>query len=1638
MTKVTAQILTESYLTKMQGGEFYLITQLLVGLAKDGKASISDFKELLQPWKWADIKFHVFSKDGPVKTIDDPTVDYTLIASKSLLAVEKDHSPVAALAKHCTQKIENYVSQDDVFLLNNDEDGKCWRNTQAELARISPEVFQTLNLKFVFELTEPTFSHLSKITKADGQVIDRSIYVAPSFTADGTLRVPKMTDGDKAVKYYNREEIDGKFIDTLNENVICLAAPSEHIDKVYDQSGQRKIDPFYNYSWTTPQDGFDKALSANSHFLDEPLAAGERLLLHNASLMQHGAALFADYVQNLPAYGQDDVLAAKAQTKGVVDVVEQLWRFDLNVQEKNKWFDFAWLWSKIASWSEQPDEAKRPTADNIKRQIRSLAGRDDNFFRKIVRSGQYPGLQSLKQGAATTNMIACAKEIATLTETLLQDNTIIDFFNEAIDFANGHNKDWKIKKIEDPETSAEGRERAADLIDGLEKWRVFAKVIPLQNGKGALKNHSLFEIFRGAKNNYAQTRVVQTESQTIRKNMGEAGRAIVHLINRLAQGVAANNKGSFAEYVSPADAVEKRLIDKYIEADLARARLNAGAGAPPQIIIPVDSEYIEYGDLSDAESNPLGVQADIEEDGSEFTDLAAQDSQPFNLNDMLDGYGLIARRKGGGKFIPHNIGKISILYPSDTAPEINPETIENAVIALAPYDEDLPGFETRRSLAHYSGGPAMGFYTADSLEILGLTITTTASLPFYDTHKLPPLAANLEAEIGCYWIGPAGILPPDLRYSSVLKDKNIFKINAAELPEELPKIGLDNPFTHEIKLQRRTAVQSPTLNPKKSQSEDYETSLDHPKNWAKNPENVTPLWESVMPYLAKRKGLSHKETKPAAVLLSNSNNLSDRRSSLEFELGVPGVSFEEWKFWTLAERYKQKGHRVNLATLTKRLEIMMLNQASNTVAPRLPDPAIFQFQSKITDGEDFVTIKYNSTLIVTVKQVIASPTTRLDQRYDFKPAPLFSKECAFSFNHETKEGLIDEISDLQPIKFKISRGQKAVFDYKKIDKEISVTLPSTVTDGQTNLFTIEYQWKIKNKEWFSDVSKYQEIEDHMAGKARKIMVEVAPDDIVDNWIDQKALWDAIHLEQNQTGADRRAPQEANSDSYWVCANFRAGTANFSQDPFSRIGTLDAVYQSWKWDGQPPSILPLKGPALPAGSLASKIIAEPEKAGSIDINDRFVPPSPHWEDIGFKDRGPAGVKFADNKFGNLQKTKLGLITRTRKQRADYYRLKFEARHRYHGLIDGVKTISSKRSVIEPEYKETVDLQPWRGFTVKAQLGPNYKSAAPHIRWAVPSFYSPDEDVEAGGIIIQMDEPIYSENTGHNLAENYQVEVLDYSPPDGGASYPLIGHDPIVRGDVMNTSLGKSPIGDKIILPLEIYRHSVGLSLNAEKLYPNTTGSAFIIKPHYKFKGEEFAIEPFTMAKIRIRRAPFKEGCSVSVAPAVTDRPIQEWSEPYWVQFPATLRQFCSAPGNLENLTLTSDLRIDHTNSRITSYNTLENKWENKEIRSENYNNIEFYIAAFRSGLEADKRTRQTQLIEVSILSSDMSFNFLGDIPQDGFVKIFLVQKRPGAADLPIDESVNIDELFGFQQNPEDLKEFGPDRRVIAVSEAIKAK
>lgn len=802
-----------------------------------------------------------------------------------------------------------------------------------------------------------------------------------------------------------------------------------------------------------------------------------------------------------------------------------------------------------------------------------------------------------------------------------------------------------------------------------------------------------------------------------------------------------------------------------------------------------------------------------------------------------------------------------------------------------------------------------------------------------------------------------------------------------------------------------------------------------------------------MPYLAKRKGLSHKNKKPAAVLLSSGNNRSDRRSSLEFELGVPGVSFEEWKFWTLAERFTQPA---NFDALTKRLEITMRNQFSSMVASRLPDPAIFQFQSIIDQGQidekddegkivkkDFVTINYNATLIVTVKQILATPSARLNQRYEFEPTPLFSEECSFPFNHQTIEEYTDELSALQPIEFKILRGEeKAVLEHDPDTKKINVTLPSIVTGAQTNLYTVEYQWKIKNEEWFSDASKYDK--DKIAGKARKILVEVAPDNIDETWIDPETLWSAIDLEENGSGGNQRALQQANSDSYWVCANFGVGKTNFGQDLFSRIGSIDAVYQNWKWDGQPPTFLPLKGPSLPPGSMPPKIIAEPDKVGSINISARFLPPGPQWEDVGFKDRGGAGVKFAENKFGNLQKTKLGLITRIRKQRADYYRVRFEARHRYHGLVDGVKNISSKRSAIKPEHKETLNLMHWRGFTVKAQLGSDYKSAAPHIRWAVPSFYSPDEDVETGGIIIQMDEPIYSENTGHNLAENYELEVLDYSPPDDKASYPLIGHDPIVRGDVMNASLGKSPhIGDKVMLPLDIYRHSVGLSLNAEKLYPNTTGSAFIIKPHYKFKGEEIAIEPFTMAKIRIRRAPFKEGCSVSGAPAVTDRPIQEWSEPYWVQFPATLRQFCSAPGDLENLTLTSDLRINHTNSRITSYNTLENKWENKEIRSENYNNIEFYIAAFRSGLEADKRTRQTQLLEVSKLSSDMSFNFSGDIPQDGFVKILLVQKRPGAAELPIDKSVNIDELFGFQQNPEDLKEFGPYRRVIAVSEAIKS-
>jgi len=1589
--KYQADISTESYLFKMHEDEFYLIVQVLVGLniATAGEeANLSYFKNIVQPWKWSDLTFDVF-RENKIGEIGGDAIT-TMLPAK--------------LKSHCGNAIDKlFDNKNEALLVNNDSN--CWLNAQAVLASTHPSIAQALNLKFVFDVSKDIYKPWK---------LHKPVSVLPRFKIDqnGTIKVFEPVKSGSDFSYKWKDEIGA-------ESAAPIAAHptlTPSLTTLYEVDERRLIDPYYGFSWVTPKPLFDtgdKTDQLKSHFFDDPLLAGENHLADNAELTIQGAHLFADYIERLPEFEPYEIEAISQEIEAIIKVMIRLWQYDLNILKPNSgsWFEHAGTWDLLSEKSSiSKSDLKNEFQPSDENSLTSL------FVRSFISDGEFPVLQSGLSDIPVANMSACSKEVMSLAETLMLPETVFRFFNKGISELKG---------------AALNDDDLGELNVSLRNWRIWVRKD---------NEPSLLDISRETGNAIYNRHL----GQRAIANMRRAGKAIVERINELKYDPRDGPELGFAEFQSNSASVEGRLQAVFVEADHELAKRNVGANVPPQIVIPIDSD-------SSKKNEDLGSSSSGQE--SNTTEYSRDDDQ-FDLQDMYQGYGLLLGRDGMS-FVPNNVGNLILKYGDGLSDEITSTLVPQIVI------EDVrPGSDIRRNIAIYNGQPAIisNIEEKEDIldEVLKLDVTVQLNGDFYKgndsgmaPNPLPALSADIHANAACFWIGPAGILPKCLRGNGEDGTQDIFKylsssIALDDIPVPESQTKEKHPFIHRINLKRRAPVQSPVFNPGISISDNIQPNPDlekyltnnpyHPENWPKNPARVVPLWESVLPALSLE-----DLTKCQRSLLSECDDDEEnsvRRNKQIFKMGVPGVSFEQWKFWMLQERYEaEDGVR---SDISKRTRIALQNQMMSSLpGVKMPDPAILRYEESATGGETGTVYKYS--LHVSVKQVVATDTASKGQRIGFKLDNESSETIDFFTTITSKVGQPDELNLVKAIQINVLRGDVFNIDNTLGEYQINIVLPKSSEGQKTNLFILECQWLIQKENWFSDTSKYRPIAgDQFSGASQKFVFEVAPDEksINKQWINPDVIWEMIDLSENVI-ISQPTSNQISSDSYRVNADLGDRSVIFSEDPFVKIGSVDAVWQKFIWDGQPPTALPL------IKDDEAKILKErkAEKGAPLrgverddlkTVNDAdYISPGPQWEYLNFQQRGEAGFKFSNMRLGNTNKTQLGVITRTRKQKADYFRVRFEVCHRYHGLYESVSQISSERSDVPVNGFDMQALKPWRGFTVKASFDENGgKLPPPNIRWAIPSFHTPNHEVESGSILMQMDEPIYSENSGQYLAENYEVEVQMYESPDGEHSYPMIGNDPIVRGDLLNPRLAELGIAEKVIMPIELARHSIGQTLNPTKGYPVSTGSMFILKPRYQITKEDGSIKsaevlnPFAMAKIRVRRCPIQDGVY-----GYSDE--GEWSSPYWVQFPATLRSVCKDDTPTSKLMLFEN--VDSTvlikandGSPDGAFKTLKN-YSNES----GSNKLQFFIAFFHMGLDADGRTGNEKFKYLRKL--DPNFGIEGEsIYYSEYIaaRILLVQKTNDH-----DIEISFENMFGLKNTSEN---FGPSQRVVAMSELIQTK
>lgn len=1021
------------------------------------------------------------------------------------------------------------------------------------------------------------------------------------------------------------------------------------------------------------------------------------------------------------------------------------------------------------------------------------------------------------------------------------------------------------------------------------------------------------------------------ESEGVRAN---AAKVIESLA---AAGFSLDLSADLALLLSPAiKRLGEEFADSLVEAQVD-GRDNTGAGGPPAIVITIDQAASTTAD--DAHD----LQALLNGYGLAVRKAAAAGAPPSpwrlaNLGDLAWG-----RAPGAPASTPLSIALESVLAPiqvsyreSGRGDALVRQPV--ATIGQEPLlTQDLPARAPIKPLGDDD----------EAIDLLHLLFQTDVA-PIA-AEPVPVPIADVPLEITAWWIGPCGVLPPILRGQ----------------PDDplRPHLGADGRrgfrtdppegFVHRAHPKRRTPVGAPAIRlPGAALPADRGA-------WNKlfaPPADVMPLWEDLVPVLAADDAQPVREAFNA-FLWDGKDFKAKSPPAMVFRLAPPLVSYADWRFWALRDlkRLKDNGdpdlgpveERIRNLAAAVNLRGAMTN-AEQLKTPDDPtvmvaDPAVWQLRK----GADKTLKRRFGRLKVRCRRLMVAPGA--DRRWTAslakagaRPGDWDEAIVDLTVDGPSPGSAIGAPGDLnrwldaeQPYGAEIVvlvDSAVTAPSLNSVDDKITIKLPAG------RLYVLEFAWETQDAERFTAVARPRDDE----GAAQRFLVETASQ--VQNLPTTADLWTALELKAVE------GPPIANGLT--LDFHLPTPTAPFEADPFSQIGKITAVWQTWRWDGAPPLTRPFDA------TVSELIQAERRNEAT------SAAPGPLWEAIGFEGRKKAGQSQSPTACSAVERfITLGAVGPLNPSAADYVRVRAEVTWRYQGLLprDAQATKATERKMPDGvDISDMSDLSPWKGFAIRAR--PGKAPAAPKVRWAAPLMGRIRSKAGAAGFCLYLEEPAFSPKTGHGLAENYEVEVLSYQPPGWDAAYgipefwPMLGDDPRFETKGWAAYDLKGP--ERVTFVCNPLKHAVGETLEPDLVAPRIATSILMIEPdvvvHDK-KDVNVPLAPWTFARVRIRRM-LDEQAVFAAAAAFRE---SDWSAPFWIQVTQDMSAFPTSHGGeptpIEALTILGRKIVassDHASLALPRL--LHRRW---------------YALEGVEGFEADGRRRRTRTSGISKLGLD---------------------------------------------------------------------
>ncbi|WP_156843174.1 hypothetical protein [Novosphingobium aquimarinum] len=320
-----------------------------------------------------------------------------------------------------------------------------------------------------------------------------------------------------------------------------------------------------------------------------------------------------------------------------------------------------------------------------------------------------------------------------------------------------------------------------------------------------------------------------------------------------------------------------------------------------------------------------------------------------------------------------------------------------------------------------------------------------------------------------------------------------------------------------------------------------------------------------------------------------------------------------------------------------------------------------------------------------------------------------------------------------------------------------------------------------------------------------------------------------------------------------------------------IGSLEPVWQTWRWDGGPVfAYTSAAGGGLQPDTL--------EPAGDSRARGYVT-----FERLMFEDRRDAGSTATVLRSAG---TEAMLFTRESPSNrgANYLRLRLVAISRYAALRPGSPDTAREAGMASDAH----NISPWRGYTIGTRRADPLPT--PRVALAAPLFDGvAGQDGTAGGFGVYLDHPMYDTRHGGGLDEALEVEVtierLDHGLQEGDRETAAlaIGADPILEpgdGDPFEQGAQHDRIfrlsSEGVWEPREPERKRLRTNtVLGQTLEPRSPAPSFPFSIAFVEASLDGAIlRPNTMARVEAR--------------VVAGGLASPWSAPVWVQFLPDMR------------------------------------------------------------------------------------------------------------------------------------------------------